>query len=32
MIKKSVFLPNVVATTANASNPSVSKYFYKTSA
>jgi ribose transport system substrate-binding protein len=31
-IKKSVFLPNVVATTANANNPSVSQYFYKTSA
>ena len=31
-IKKSVLLPNVVATTANASNPSVSKYYYKTSA
>jgi ribose transport system substrate-binding protein len=31
MIKKSVLLPNVVATTATASNPKVSKYFYKTS-
>ena len=31
-IKKSMLLPNVVATTANASNPSVSKYYYKTSA
>jgi ribose transport system substrate-binding protein len=31
-IKKSVLLPNVVATTANASNPSVSEYYYKTSA
>ena len=31
-IKKSVLLPNVVATTANASNPGVSKYYYKTSA
>ncbi len=31
-IKKSVLLPNVVATTKNASNPSVSKYYYKTSA
>jgi ribose transport system substrate-binding protein len=31
-IKKSVLLPNVVATTANANHPSVSKYYYKTSA
>lgn len=31
-IKKSVLLPNVVATTANANKPSVSKYFYKTKA
>jgi len=31
MIKKSVLLPNVVATTANANNPSISKYYYKTS-
>lgn len=29
-IKKSVLLPNIIATTANASNPSISKYFYKT--
>jgi ribose transport system substrate-binding protein len=28
MIKKSVLLPNVVATTANMNDPSVSKYFY----
>jgi ribose transport system substrate-binding protein len=28
MIKKSVLLPNVVATSANMNNPSVSKYFY----
>jgi ribose transport system substrate-binding protein len=28
MIKKSVLLPNVVATTANMNEPSVSKYFY----
>lgn len=32
MIKKSVLLPNVIATTATASNPAVSKYYYKTSA
>jgi ribose transport system substrate-binding protein len=31
MIKKSILLPNVIATTANANNPSVAKYFYKTS-
>ncbi len=31
-IKKSVLLPNVVATTANASSPMISKYYYKTSA
>ncbi|HET9061429.1 MAG TPA: substrate-binding domain-containing protein, partial [Acidimicrobiales bacterium] len=31
MIKKNVLLPNVIATTANANNPSISKYFYKTS-
>jgi ribose transport system substrate-binding protein len=31
MIKTSVLLPNVVATTATASNPNVSKYFYKSS-
>jgi ribose transport system substrate-binding protein len=31
-IKKSVLLRNVVATTANANNPSISKYYYKTSA
>jgi ribose transport system substrate-binding protein len=31
MIKKSVLLPNVVATTANMNNPSISKYFYSTS-
>ena len=30
MIKKSVLLPNVVATTANMNNPSISKYFYST--
>ena len=30
MIKKSVLLHNVVATTANANNPNISKYFYKT--
>jgi ribose transport system substrate-binding protein len=28
MIKKNVLLPNVVATSANMNNPSVSKYFY----
>jgi ribose transport system substrate-binding protein len=28
MIKKSVLLPNVVATQANMNNPSISKYFY----
>ena len=32
VIKKSVFLSNVVATTANAGNPAVSAYYYKTSA
>ena len=32
LIKKSVFLSNVVATTANAGNPAVSAYYYKTSA
>ena len=32
LIKKSVYLPNVVATTANASNPMISAYYYKTSA
>jgi ribose transport system substrate-binding protein len=32
MIKKSVLLPNVIATTATANNPSVTKYYYKTSA
>ena len=32
MIKHSVYLPNVVATTANAGNPMVSAYYYKTSA
>ncbi|MFZ2056161.1 MAG: ABC transporter substrate-binding protein [Acidimicrobiales bacterium] len=32
LIKKSVYLPNVVATTANASNPAIAKYYYKTSA
>jgi ribose transport system substrate-binding protein len=32
LIKKSVFLPNLVATTANASNPKITQYFYKTSA
>jgi len=31
LIKKSVLLPNVIATTANANDPSVSQYFYKTS-
>ena len=30
-IPKKTLVPNVVATTKNASNPSVSKYFYKTS-
>lgn len=30
-IKKNVLLPNVIATTANANNPNISKYFYKTS-
>ena len=32
LIKKSVYLPNVVATTANAGNPKISAYYYKTSA
>jgi ABC-type sugar transport system substrate-binding protein len=32
LINKSVFLPKVVATTANASNPKIAKYLYKTSA
>ena len=32
MIKHSVFLSNVVATTANAGNPKISQYYYKTSA
>jgi ribose transport system substrate-binding protein len=31
-IKKSVSLPNVVATTADASNPAIDAYYYKTSA
>lgn len=31
MIKKSVLLPNVIATTATANNPNVAKYYYKTS-
>ncbi len=31
MVKKSVLLPNVVATTATANQPNVAKYFYKTS-
>jgi len=31
MIPKKTLVPNVVATTATASNPSVTKYFYKTS-
>jgi len=30
-ITKKVLLPNVVATTQNANNPNVAKYFYKTS-
>jgi ribose transport system substrate-binding protein len=30
-IKKSVLLPNVIATTATANNPNVAKYYYKTS-
>jgi ribose transport system substrate-binding protein len=30
-IKKNVLLPNIIATTANASDPSISKYFYKSS-
>lgn len=30
-IKKNVLLPNVIATTSNASDPNISKYFYKTS-
>ena len=29
-IKKSVLLPNVIATTQNANNPAVAKFFYKT--
>jgi ribose transport system substrate-binding protein len=28
--KKEVLLPNVIATTQNANNPNISKYFYKT--
>ena len=31
MIPKKTLVPNVIATTATASNPSVTKYFYKTS-
>jgi ribose transport system substrate-binding protein len=31
MIKKSVLLPNVVATSANMNDPSISKYFYSSS-
>jgi ribose transport system substrate-binding protein len=31
LIKKSVLLPNVVATSANMNNPSISKYFYSSS-
>lgn len=31
-IQKSVLLPNIVATTATANEPSVEKYYYKTSA
>ena len=31
IIKKQVYLPNVVATTTNASNPKISQYFYKSS-
>lgn len=31
LIKKNVLLPNVIATTANANNPAIAKYFYKTS-
>jgi hypothetical protein len=32
LINKSVFLPKVVATTANASDPKIAKYFCKTPA
>jgi ribose transport system substrate-binding protein len=32
LIKKSVYLPNVVATSANDTNPMISQYYYKTSA
>ncbi len=31
LIPKSVLVPNIVATTATASNPNITKYFYKTS-
>ena len=31
LIKKQVYLPNVVATTTNASNPKIAQYFYKSS-
>ena len=31
MIPSSVLVPNVVATTANANNPNISKYFYESS-
>ena len=30
-VQKNVLLPNIIATTANASDPNISKYFYKTS-
>ncbi|MHB8294112.1 MAG: ABC transporter substrate-binding protein [Acidimicrobiales bacterium] len=30
-IKTNVLLPNIIATTSNASSPSIAKYFYKTS-
>ncbi len=32
LIRKSVLLPNIVATTATANNPNVAKYYYRTSA
>ena len=32
LIKKSVLLPNVVATTATADSPTVTPYYYRTSA
>ncbi len=31
LIPKSVLVPNIVATTATANNPNITKYFYKTS-